>query len=500
MEALLVIGFLALAGWGSYLIGRYILKERYFASEEFSAHKYRIASFVAEHNELAHYVAEIRSRGTFALGASSTGSQAHLASFQNTSYWNYRRDRNVADYHAPNVHNCSLQVVRNASVEPLKYVMKYFNIKADETHLAEVEKLGDDIARLQEAVRNLQKREASITQSIDPPAFILKHYAGEFMEHVGVELSPITVPYPVYIFEYVSAGGNSSQRSTVTFDTATIDTLVETLSQKIRWRKSAAGQRALMTSKLRNSIKARDKHTCRYCSVSLAEQPHLLLEVDHIIPVSRGGLSTPDNLQTLCWRCNRTKSNKVASNGQIPAVPQANTQPKARSIEAPAAEYSTVRCFKCEHKQKVSKSLINFACEQCGQRLKRRVSVSAVPQANAQPVARPTDPTAAEYSTVECFKCEHKQTVSKSLTNFACEQCGQRLKRRVSVSAVPQANAQPVARPTDPTAAEFSTVECFKCEHKNKVSKSLTSFTCEQCGQRLKRRISVSDLPPRGVG
>ncbi|WP_197023225.1 HNH endonuclease [Arthrobacter sp. MA-N2] len=23
-------------------------------------------------------------------------------------------------------------------------------------------------------------------------------------------------------------------------------------------------------------------------------------------------MSTPDNLQTLCWRCNRTKSNKVS--------------------------------------------------------------------------------------------------------------------------------------------------------------------------------------------
>ncbi|MFC5731548.1 MULTISPECIES: HNH endonuclease [Nocardioides] len=49
---------------------------------------------------------------------------------------------------------------------------------------------------------------------------------------------------------------------------------------------------------------------CRHCAVSLADEPHLLLEVDHIVPVSKGGLSTPENLQTLCWRCNRRKSNK----------------------------------------------------------------------------------------------------------------------------------------------------------------------------------------------
>ena len=60
-------------------------------------------------------------------------------------------------------------------------MMKYFNIKADETNLADVEKLGDDITRLQDAVYNLQQ--VSITKSVNPPAFILKHYADEFMKH-----------------------------------------------------------------------------------------------------------------------------------------------------------------------------------------------------------------------------------------------------------------------------------------------------------------------------
>ena len=40
------------------------------------------------------------------------------------------------------------------------------------------------------------------------------------------------------------------------------------------------------------------------------EEPNLLLEVDHIVPVSKGGKTEADNLQTLCWRCNRSKSNK----------------------------------------------------------------------------------------------------------------------------------------------------------------------------------------------
>lgn len=33
------------------------------------------------------------------------------------------------------------------------------------------------------------------------------------MKQVAVELSPITVPYPKYVLEYVSAGGNSGQKT-----------------------------------------------------------------------------------------------------------------------------------------------------------------------------------------------------------------------------------------------------------------------------------------------
>lgn len=308
MEILFLIAVLS---YPTYRAVRLIRKNRYFASEEFLAHRAEIAAVVAEHNEVTEYTAEVRSKGSFSLGASTSGQYAHLAASHNTSNWSYKRDRNVANYAAPNVHNCGLQVVRNASADPLKYVMKYFDIKATEDRLGDVEKLGESIGSLENAVANLRAREQEIAQSINPPPFILKHYREEFMGRVGVELSPIEVPYPVYVFEYVSAGGNSSQRTTITLNTPTIDALVETLSEKIRWRKSAAGQRALMTARFREHIKSRDNWTCKQCAISVHAEPHLLLEVDHIMPVSRGGLSTEENLQTLCWRCNRTKSNKV---------------------------------------------------------------------------------------------------------------------------------------------------------------------------------------------
>ncbi len=190
--------------------------------------------------------------------------------------------------------------------------MKYFSINPDQNTLADVQRVADDIARLEEAVANVQGREADIAAKIRPPAFILEHYRREFWDQLGAHLTPIAVPYPVYKFQYTSAGGNSGQTTTVELNTPTLEALSGMLVDKIRWAKSAAGQRALMTTRLRNEIKQRDHYACVACGVSVDAEPHLLLEIDHVMPVSRGGLSVPENLQTLCWRCNRSKGARVA--------------------------------------------------------------------------------------------------------------------------------------------------------------------------------------------
>lgn len=291
-------------------IVRVIRKNRYFRSDHFQELRSEVATVVRDHNEIVDYVEEIRACGTFELGRSSSGQYAELASFENTSAWKNRRDRNVAEY-APHVHNASLQIVRNASADPLKYLMKYFSIKADQATLADAQRVAADISRLEEAVANVKGREVAITARIDPPSFILKHYSTEFWNHVGVHLTPIAVPYPRYKFQYTSAGGNSGQTTSIELNTPTLDALCAILVDRIRWTKSTAGQRALMTSRLRTLIKERDRYTCRTCGVSLAMEPHLLLEVDHVVPISRGGQSVPENLQTLCWKCNRSKGAKV---------------------------------------------------------------------------------------------------------------------------------------------------------------------------------------------
>jgi 5-methylcytosine-specific restriction endonuclease McrA len=58
----------------------------------------------------------------------------------------------------------------------------------------------------------------------------------------------------------------------------------------------------------RKNILLRDRNTCQYCSVVL---PAGELTLDHVIPRSRGGNSTWENLVACCHACNRRKGNRM---------------------------------------------------------------------------------------------------------------------------------------------------------------------------------------------
>jgi|LakMenE18May11ns_1017448.scaffolds.fasta_scaffold9833941_3 hypothetical protein len=54
----------------------------------------------------------------------------------------------------------------------------------------------------------------------------------------------------------------------------------------------------------------RDSFRCVVCGASPSVTPGVELQVDHIVPYSRGGESIEANLQTLCLNCNQGKSNR----------------------------------------------------------------------------------------------------------------------------------------------------------------------------------------------
>jgi 5-methylcytosine-specific restriction endonuclease McrA len=54
-------------------------------------------------------------------------------------------------------------------------------------------------------------------------------------------------------------------------------------------------------------IFARDGFRCHYCGKSPHTDPNVSLIVDHIIPLSKGGTSTEENLISCCHQCNAEK-------------------------------------------------------------------------------------------------------------------------------------------------------------------------------------------------
>lgn len=60
--------------------------------------------------------------------------------------------------------------------------------------------------------------------------------------------------------------------------------------------------------RLRFLVNRRDRFACRACGRSPANEVGVVLHVDHILPWSKGGETTMENLQTLCEVCNLGKS------------------------------------------------------------------------------------------------------------------------------------------------------------------------------------------------
>ncbi|MDZ7758505.1 HNH endonuclease [Rhodohalobacter sp.] len=62
----------------------------------------------------------------------------------------------------------------------------------------------------------------------------------------------------------------------------------------------------------RKNIMKRDRHICQYCGVKSD------LTLDHVMPKSRGGKDTWENLVTACNKCNVKKGNRTPDEAKMP--------------------------------------------------------------------------------------------------------------------------------------------------------------------------------------
>lgn len=291
------------------VIGIWLYETLYFHSAKFLEVKESFTKHIDDCNDLNRHIEELKNTDLV-----SNRTNYGNAVYTDNSKWNMSRTELKKRQNAPNIYNCSREVCDNASKEPFKYICKYFGIQATESSLIAFETILNNFEAVEEGKQSLLKARDTILceTSHDIPWFIRVFCKENLQKKLGFD--PVdfsTVHFPQYVFQYVSSGGNASTRCEITMDISNLNDFVVYLSEKIKFQKSAAGQRALMTSRLRTHIKERDGYACKRCGASVSVEPNLLLEIDHIIPVSRGGLTTESNLQTLCWRCNRSKGAKM---------------------------------------------------------------------------------------------------------------------------------------------------------------------------------------------
>lgn len=210
----------------------------------------------------------------------------------------------------------SATVFASAENSPLEYIIKYFypDKKSYPEQIRKLQTLVEELETLKEAKQIIDNYKKDYQQYLgNVPDYIMKNDESGFYSRLGFAYIDENVLTVEYKFSYTSNGGMAQRTFTVPMTEDTIVELIKALENKLTASAFAKEQRLLMTKKLREFIKTRDNYTCCSCGNSTHKEPNLLLEIDHIIPIAKGGCTTEDNLQTLCWKCNRAKSDKILS-------------------------------------------------------------------------------------------------------------------------------------------------------------------------------------------
>lgn len=129
-------------------------------------------------------------------------------------------------------------------------------------------------------------------------------------KRMKVEELPQRISLSIRVIYVSPKGRNTDFREKVIYE----DKIMEYCTHKITRKKyeymeDVQVERGKMNESLRYDVFKRDGFKCCICGATAKEGAKL--HVDHIIPVSKGGKMVMSNLQILCDRCNRGKSNKM---------------------------------------------------------------------------------------------------------------------------------------------------------------------------------------------
>ena len=133
------------------------------------------------------------------------------------------------------------------------------------------------------------------------------------------EIKQPTTNFSIAVCLYCSTiNGSIYDRKSQVFNKNEVNNLIERVNHKNGtfftdneiWNAICRVERGKVSNKMRFSLYQRDGYRCLKCGIS---QEYANLEIDHIVPIAKGGKSTYNNLQTLCHRCNVAKGDSIAN-------------------------------------------------------------------------------------------------------------------------------------------------------------------------------------------
>ena len=281
----------------------------YYASEDFALIKETCHLLTESQKEFNEYIEEKAESITKLFGKRAVRNET-----QNEYTYNYTRPYKKSL--SPLTAELSAAAFGSAERNQMDYVVKCFypDKSRYKEQIQNLRVLIEELETLSEAktiIDNYKKEYEEYIQNV--PEYVMENDEEGFYSRLGLTIIDEAVLNVEYRFNYTSDGGLAQRHFTVPMNEENITELINRLASKLSLEAFAQEQRSLMTSKLRAYIKERDNYTCCMCSNSVFAEPNLLLEIDHIIPISKGGLTQEDNLQTLCWKCNRSKGAKMES-------------------------------------------------------------------------------------------------------------------------------------------------------------------------------------------
>lgn len=100
----------------------------------------------------------------------------------------------------------------------------------------------------------------------------------------------------------------------------------------------------------RRAIYSRDSNTCQYCGKSAPNDvSYDDLSMDHVIPKSKGGKTTFDNVVIACTKCNRKKDNRTPDEAHMPLLNKPTMPPydilKGRRIRVDSWQHFLGDCY-----------------------------------------------------------------------------------------------------------------------------------------------------------